>query len=484
VGAISIRYIPLCLTLLLAVSRASSAGERYTVYMGGGGDSADSTTTIFDSGLSAFGTYLQTNPWNSEVRFDGGHSVTEGIVSSQFPSIPESNRGPFTLQSYSKTIDKYVALIKSGKIKDGDQLLLMIDSHGLTNPDGIWGKAHGIAVGNSKGTFLGEGEEVSLSRLEELSLLAKAKHVNLAIVDMSCHSGNSLTLANERTCVITATGPEQYGYSGFAARFVKNMKAGKSLEDVFLETRKNDTNPAYPMISTPAGLELNRKLYPKITPFLYFDSKELNAYDLSPRLLDQARSCSPPKDSAEELLAQIEQLKSTVVGGQVDMSELTPLLKRYQQEQDQMTTELRSLGAQELNNVETCTTSVKYGGNQHIDYHATATWSVLLLSSFSPEQFKYLNDQMNAATTGRDKAQVQAQIQCLDWNKKKLEEITSTHPEVQSYKEKSDALLKKMTDTYSLAEKIATAERGVYGNLYSDLAKGDKSSNACKNFAL
>lgn len=483
-GAISIRYIPLCLTLLLAVSNASTAGERYTVYMGGGGEPADSTTTIFDSGLSAFGNYLQTNPWNSEIRFDGGHSVTEGIVSSQFPSIPDSNRGPFTAESYGKTIDKYVALIKSGKIKDGDQLLLMIDSHGLKNPDGIFGKAHDIAVGTSKGVFLGEGDEVSLSRLEELSSLAQAKHVNLAIVDMSCHSGNSLNLANERTCVITATGPEQYGYSGFAARFVKNMKPGKSLEDVFLDTRKEDTNPSYPMISTPAGLELNRKLYPKITPFLYFDSKELNAYDLSPRLLDQAGSCAPPTDSATQFLAQIEQLKSTVMGGQVDMSDLAPLLQQYQQEQDQMTAELRSLGAQELSNVETCTASVKYGGNQHFNYHSTATWSVLLLSSFSPEQFKYLTDQMNAATTAREKAQVQAQIQCLDWNKKKLEEVISTHPEVQSYKEKSDALLKKMTDTYSLAEKIAIAERGIYESLYSDLAKGDKSTNACKNFAL
>ena len=144
---------------------------------------------------------------------------------------------------------------------------MFINSHGGESS----GKTHNISTAGSAMTnmnSLNDTSSVSLDALEALTKVAKDNNIKLAIVDGSCHAGNSLSLANTNTCVIAASGPKHYAYSNFADIFAAQMKKGKNLEDVFFETKAQTQGGGFPMISTPEGVEVQDELYPYLTPYM------------------------------------------------------------------------------------------------------------------------------------------------------------------------------------------------------------------------
>src|SRR5690606_13783194 len=170
-----------------------------------------------------------------------------------------------------------------GQIKSGDQILLMISSHGSERVGNQ--KTHYISTtdnhkqGVSNYRTLDGSSTVSLDRLERLTQLAESKGIKLGILDFSCHSGVTQKLANKNTCVISSTGPEHYSWGGtnstFAAKFTESMRSGRSLEDVFLEAVKNKRDTGYPMISSPIGQEIQETMYPLISPYLHDTRSDL-----------------------------------------------------------------------------------------------------------------------------------------------------------------------------------------------------------------
>ncbi len=168
-------------------------------------DGSPNETTIFDSGLEKMGQFNRSHPnIKSEIMFNGGHAHTEEIARQGFGSS-----APFSANGYMQMINSYMAKLRNGQIKNGDKILINIYSHGATRDQGE--KTHKIAAGagvmNNTDTVSGV-TTVSVDNLKALSDLAKAKGVKLGIVDLSCHSGNTLALADENTCVISATGIE------------------------------------------------------------------------------------------------------------------------------------------------------------------------------------------------------------------------------------------------------------------------------------
>src|SRR5690606_31490044 len=105
-------------------------------------------------------------------------------------------------------------------------------------------RTHQISAGGRATNLLSlaGGSRVNLDRLENLARMAQEKNIKLAILDFSCHSGASLSLANSSTCVIAATGPHSFAYGGassatFSNAFVNRMAPGKNLEEIYLEAR-------------------------------------------------------------------------------------------------------------------------------------------------------------------------------------------------------------------------------------------------------
>lgn len=256
--------------LLMNMSPVLLASETNLIYFGGGGEPKDALTTQFDETARGLGEFYKANKnYSTTVSFNGGHPVTEGIIKDKFKGAKIEER--FTVSSYKSVIQETIEKLSKNppEIPEGGKILIFIDSHGGEKS----GKTHSISTTAAALTNMNnvsDGTSASLDALEELTKLAEAKNVKLAIVDGSCHAGNSLPLANSKTCVISASGPKHYAYSTFTNAFVTQMKKGKNLEDVFLETREQLNGLGFPMISTPEGMSVQDEIYPALTPYMYY----------------------------------------------------------------------------------------------------------------------------------------------------------------------------------------------------------------------
>ncbi len=261
--------------LFLLLPLSLFAQTLHMAVLGGSGephrthDGRSIETTIFDAGLEKMGQFNRSHPdIKSEIRFNGGHARTEELARQGFGSS-----APFSATGYYQMIESYKAKLRSGQIKSGEKILINLYSHGAVKDPGE--KTHKIAAGGvmlDPETVSGT-TTVTVDDLKSLADLAKAKGVKLGIIDLSCHSGNSLALADENTCVISATGPNHYSGAGrlsFGTLFSGALTPGKSLEDAYLSARAQFNDSSFPMISSPAGREVQSKLYDNQTPFLFY----------------------------------------------------------------------------------------------------------------------------------------------------------------------------------------------------------------------
>ncbi|MES2527729.1 MAG: hypothetical protein V4598_11605 [Bdellovibrionota bacterium] len=258
------------IALLLMTPFMLLAETLHMAVLGGSGEPHNVETTIFDAGLERMGQFHRSHPdIKSEVLFNGGHAQTEDIARRGF-----GGSRPFTAQGYYQIIEEYKRKLNSGEIRNGEKILINLYSHGATRDHGE--TTHKIAAGSGPITNYDDmagTTTVSVDALKSLRDLAKAKGVKLGIIDLSCHSGNSLNIADDNTCVISATGPDHYsgaGTSSFGALISGSLQSGKSLEEAFLTARAGFADSSFPMISSPAGKEIQQRLYNNETPFLYY----------------------------------------------------------------------------------------------------------------------------------------------------------------------------------------------------------------------
>lgn len=284
----------LLLTCLSPVLGYSADVKKLHYYMGGGGEPTGNTT-IFDGDLKLMSGFLnKSKDWDTTVSFNGGHTKTEEIIKDKMPNA--KNVGDFTEKSYNSMIDEMIQKIESGELKSGDQLMININTHGAKRSKEA---THQIALSRSTATNLTTlqgASTVSLDRMETLAKLAGDKGVKLAIIDSSCFSGNLLNINNDKVCLISATGTDQYGYAGtvdafffslkftFSGNFVGKFKKGVNLEDAFLQARESSYTPDFPMISTPEGRLVNDLIYKMISPYLSYNDKQSSDFsNLYPR---------------------------------------------------------------------------------------------------------------------------------------------------------------------------------------------------------
>ena len=263
--------------------------ENSAYILGGGGDPKGVTTT-FDDEIKMMGKFFKSSKWCTSVSFNGGHQETEKILKNNF--INTSTVTNFDEKNYNKSIDEMISKIKIGQLKTGDQLMVTINTHGARNNGE---KTHQVILSKDEATDLEDSKgsrTANLDRLEELASLASEKGVKLALIDLSCFSGNLLNIKNNKVCIISSTGPDQYGYSGgrtnyslfglsifskpadaFISKFISLFKSGSNLEDMFLEARVAGNDADFPMISTDEGNVVNEAIYNLLSPYLRFDAK-------------------------------------------------------------------------------------------------------------------------------------------------------------------------------------------------------------------
>jgi hypothetical protein len=226
--------------LFLAVGLLSlnaSAKEKFLYSFGGAGD-APGEKNIFMNHFLAVDRFGQQNGWHRETLFDGNQPADKAAVATL---IGNPNLQSFTRHHLKAELEQIQEDLKSGKIKAGDQVMIMFNTHGAP------------ADGKSSHAVVCADQDCDMAVLKPVLKELEQKGVQTALLDFSCYSGPSINLASTKTCVITGTS-DDVASEEFSAELLQNMKPGTSLEEAFLRTRRLPQIFGNPRISSPAGL--------------------------------------------------------------------------------------------------------------------------------------------------------------------------------------------------------------------------------------
>ena len=457
--------------------------ENYLVLIGGGGE-PEGDSTIFDGDLKNLGKSLENIKSNTEVLFNGGHKKTEEIIKNNY-SKSDSLTKSFTSENYKKLIESYKLKIENNVIKSGDQLVIFIYSHGAERQSGKL--SHEIASSGGAYTNLNnlDGSTlVNLDDLQEIIQLTNKKGIQLGIVDLSCHSGSTLALKEKapNTCIVSSTGPDHFAYAGrdsFTDLFLKGLKPGLSLEEIFLKARLESRDPGYPMISTNIDDKNFKNIYTSITPYLYFSEK------LTPYLLS---NISGPQFCEREegfkyLISQIEGLQSAVNSKYQSLSseQLRGVLKTYKNLQEQILKISTELSSDELNKIE----HFPIPSGLSFDLSDTSdeiTWGEMLETDFDEIITEYEND-MKSSSSKKEEQEYKLMIKLITEISNKKKKILKENPHLEAYKSQVDLLDKYMKKSEDLASVVAKHEKSFYQELYL-LNQKPNSTDPCKNIKL
>jgi hypothetical protein len=456
--------------------------------MGGGGE-PPGESTIFDKSMDFLGVFLkyEDTSWNTTVHFNGGHSKTEKILKENFGDKTDTTK-PFTDNNYLETIKSYKKKIEEGEIKSGDQLLVWLETHGAQADAGE--KGHQVsAKGESSSDFtnLSHNTLVSTNELQSLIDLANEKGVKLGILDFSCHSGASIALSNPKTCIISSTGPNHFGYANFPHYFADNMSKGKSLEDVFLDTVKNRNDIAFPMISTSQGKEVQNKLYDLTSPFLLnFDSK-IGLDKLTPYL---------EKNSSEEMCLQADNNLKKLMDLTLEVEKITIKDRRsdhYRKLRDALVNYknfvknyhdvLSSMVKDNIAKKSTTICGTEKSEVQPVPMNCKRfTFKELSITEFDSEINRLQN--LYEKSSGEDKDYAEGSLKLMKKAKEKYEEISAQYPSLKKYCDFMAGNKNLQDKTWDLAQDVAEKLKPLYLDMYKDMASKDTSPNPCKDFKL
>lgn len=476
--------------LVTAVSFSAAAQSRYMAILGGGGE-PKTEGTIFDTDVNSMTKFATSNPqWNTTLSFNGGHAKTEKIIQDNMGSYNVATQS-FTRKSYEAIVKSYEDKINAGEIKPGDQLLLHINTHGATR-NAAMEKTH--VVSTAEGTLtnydtLG-GDTVSLDRLDKLAKLAEQKGIKLAIIDQSCHSGNTLNLANKNTCVITGTGPNHYGYGGggstFNSKFNEKFAKGKNLEEIFLDARSDFYDMSFPMISSPQGQDIQKRIYDGITPYLYnYDPKHDKLTPFLEKEFATGEYCNADT-THNKLIAEVNTLLtvSATAATKDAVDKFKTAANDYYNYLTTLRTDMKNAGFAEMDEQhEFCGDIPKqFQAKLHKTKECMKYSNKQLLTLNFDNIITSFTNSANKAALPHDKASYLAMVDFLQKAKLARAQLIVDHPSYVNIEKFWESYPDRQKKTNDLGFAVARAQQKVYDLLYrSSAATGP---NPCKDFVL
>ena len=452
---------------------AGGAGDKVMFVFGASGDPKDKPGTIFDAAIGKLGSYSSHADWNSFVYLDGGHPATEQAAKDAFPFASE--RGPFTTENFEKSRSEWIHFLTPGNCPK--QMMVYIDSHGLASANQE--DTHSVSIGPNP------GDHASLDNLQSLVRDAQVCNTKLAIIDMSCFSGASQSLAGPGVCVISATTADNYGFADFGELFAQSMQPGKNLEQVFLEARSLSASAATPQISTPMGQELMQMEKSGLTGFLLTNPSNLSV-SLLTQLIDQESKACDQKNAPEvRLKNQLTELRKLLGPGadqDPDFQNLTVALTQYQAQQSAIEQSVQARN-QILSRRELIDIPYRKKNGQLGHVRGEEWWSSLL----SPYRDKILETaKTKMATPGRfdDPNELKAEVEYLEKTIQLRDKIRRENPDLKWSLDYTGDTMKALAPEKQTIPEIVGLERKVYDKIYRREQKNGKDVNACQNFTL
>lgn len=440
------------LSLLVIVGANSAWAKKEVVFFGGGGE-PPGPNTIFDKTYENVAVFSGSSGWSTRSYYDGGHSESEALASK----LSQGKNKKMTIQNMNAEIAGLKKRILTGDLKAGDQLMITIATHGSEKMTSSQ-KTHNIMT-------IDENKEFDVDQLKELRDLAEKKGVNLAIADFSCHSGNTLNLGTDKTCVISSSG-EGIAYNLSGQSVGKNLKKGTNLEQVFLAGRQDDEGvvPASPHIATDAG----RKAF-ELTKFLAEGMQEKKVIADVGNAAEAACygvNTSPHKKLIAQLRAiqkstgSLQNLKMRMGLGNYDLTDLEQRLnaamKKYEAKRNQLH---KTLEERRAADEKTC-------------YPFSATEKMCGTNSVFGYRFVHLTEK---GATGS-----------LSDSEKKELQFCKKHIETAGFKKwrALNAQYRNQPTLFKEAKEVAKVEREVYRVLYDEFSKRSTRPNPCRSFVL
>lgn len=494
------------LVLILFLAGPQAFAKKQYILLGGGGEPINArdiygssiTGTIFDGNLKKVRLFLDKSPdWKKEVSFNGGHPDTEAILASRYADSSPSN---FTDSKFEEIIKKYEDQLNAGDFSSGDQILIHIDSHGAIKSGNQ--ETHSIATARSplqNYDSLGE-KSVNLDQLKRITTLAKQKGVKVGIIDNSCHSGSTLGLADDNTCVLASSGPNHYSYTGngtASKNILAKLAPGKNLEEIFLAARGESSDSDFPMISSPEGKMVQDKLYNLLTPYLYYFGK--NRDKLTPFMANAEENSVCKYDQGFEQINQIINnlediqvvtkrflfFKWNGTTKKVDLSGIRNALSKYYAFQTDIIKEVKDLDVELNNSLEKFTAT-----EGEFPSETSYTWKELISTDFDKIIHNYsvrLAETATEAVPDEEKRRLRLNLQLYRKAQQRAQEITAQHPEFKTLKKQLASVKDKEARSFRLAESVGRESRVLYNALYKDIIKAGSTTgqaNPCRDFIL
>lgn len=443
---------------------------KHLAFIGGGGEPVG-PSTIFDHNIEHVASYANSSASDVRVSFNGGHKFTETKLKEKFPANKLASISP---SNYEALIAQYESQLQSGAIKAGDQLLVIIDSHGALRVGNQI--SHSIAAGPGQPpdlTTLSGNALVSMDRLKQLSELAEHKGVKLGILDFSCHSGASLVLANSKTCVVTSTGPESFGYgseTSFSGLFTRGMLPGKNLEEVFLDSRSkaNEQDFGFPMISSPEGTDAQNQIYPVLRRYMDHTVGYRDKFDADILSSMKNQTCEQENLDLETFLKLTKQMESATNG--LNLEALRTSLTEYQNLRAEILQGMKAQNEKLSEKIELCSPS---------GCHSYPVSEVLAIPV--PQRITQYEILRDSANTPAKRAEAQSWVSYFHKTVRGAQEqILKTTPSLGKTKNFLTDYPNLSVKTFELAKKVAKESRKAYSALY----RKSPQANACRDFVL
>lgn len=455
-----------------------SAGKKQFYLLGGGGE-PEGRSTMFDAELETMAKFTNSSAdWESTISFNGGHTNTEKIIKNKMSKSKAV--GPFDQKNYDALIKEMTQKLESGELKNGDQLMIEVNSHGDINRKDE--KTHTVALAGGGG--------VNLDALEKISNLAAEKGVKLAIVDMSCYSGSLLNIKNDKVCFISATSADTYAYGrsggwfsgidSFAGSFHDQLKSGQNLEEIFLKASGVGYSPNFPRISTKAGEDVEKFMYDFIAPFLTYNlEKNVSLFYSKDPATFEAQVCSMNQtyNNIDEILSQynnIVQLSDKIISKESKaFKEALTNYRKAQLEYESVYRAKIEIGKEVKDILE---------GDYSADIN---TWFPYEPSTFMTiDETESIKDMEKRI---KDNPKLKFVPERLEAAKKRKKIIDEVNVRLSKSSKEKIALARKLSsldfDTFTLASKVSIEAKKMYSNLYKKVMDNEKS-NPCRDFVL
>ena len=414
----------LLLTVLLFSLNSRAAKE--ALFIGGGGEPAGKNT-IFDEMYKNFMTKTSSAGWKTQSVFNGGHSDSESLAQN----LSKSSNTPMSTANVDAAFENIKRRLATGELKSGDSLMIAIGSHGRPRSGE---DTHGIDTNDGS---------ISLDKLNQIKELAEAQGVKLAVMDMSCYSGNTQQIASDKTCVISASDGATVGYNNTGSMMFGSLNKGQSLENSFLSMRgdPNALSPSTPIISTPAGKKASA-------------TTSVLSQEMIVRGQLQDNYCATFDQSQIDKV--IQDLHEVSKGAQDPLEkELNTAVQNYQSTRQAALKKFDEM--QTLNAV-----CIKSEGQNRCTNYQTAI-----------KNYNQLNEMVKTT-------KLPAEFQSMYEQYKAM----LKSPEYLKFQQAQTLYNRQAFDLTEQANNVAVVERKIYRKIYDQAAAKSKGPNPCKDFVL